>query len=69
MVEGMPGREPCPACGKMLKPLTPKVKARDLRLRWEILAYNIEDAPEHPAGTRRHACTPSPAATAALAPR
>ena len=67
MKEGMSGREPCPRCGKMLKPLTPRVKARDVKARTivagevvpRMLSDGIEDYNREngPPGTRRHACS------------
>ena len=47
-------REPCPRCGKSFKPLSPKVRARDIRLR---TLYPDDDS-RGPAGIRGHKCEP-----------
>lgn len=50
-------REPCPRCGKKLKPLTPAVKAQDQSFRAQQPQIGDERGPP---GTRGHACRPQP---------
>jgi hypothetical protein len=57
-----PNKEPCPRCGKMLKPLSAKVKAYDLKTaqRDPLPPYLVNYYEENgPAGTRRHVCKPT----------
>ena len=50
-------REPCPRCRKMLKPLSPRVKEQDERLRAQHPQLGDDNGP---AGTRGHRCRPRP---------
>lgn len=67
----MDGREPCPRCGKMLKPLSPAAKARYLKLDSLMEPEARERLADiyGAAGTVRHICKPGPAEREAAALR
>ena len=57
-------REPCPRCGKKLKPLSPRGAERSISTRWDERndpsgAVAIQWNSCGPPGTRSHACDPA----------